>query len=103
MGDPATPVAVPEPPTATSTSINNKALETHAGDQYDVPSYEPHSSLVDLKERIRHHYELASDYYYSLWWVSPDVLSLTRLPRYLPTKLPLPSSPPPSLLKYLTS
>ncbi|KAL8923250.1 MAG: hypothetical protein Q9172_003192 [Xanthocarpia lactea] len=25
------------------------------------------STLTTLKERIRHHYELASDYYYSLW------------------------------------
>lgn len=60
MGDPATPVAVPPPAT-------NDTSPTHAGDQYDVPSYEPHSSFVDLKSRIRHHYELASDYYYSLW------------------------------------
>ena len=27
------------------------------------------TSLSTLKERIRHHYELASDYYYSLWYV----------------------------------
>ena len=27
------------------------------------------SQLSTLKERIRHHYELASDYYYSLWYV----------------------------------
>ncbi|KAI1611051.1 tocopherol O-methyltransferase [Exophiala viscosa] len=41
--------------------------QTHIGDQYDVPEFEPHSSVATLKERIRHHYELASDYYYSLW------------------------------------
>lgn len=40
---------------------------THVGDHYQVPAYEPHPSLTTLKERIRHHYELASDYYYSLW------------------------------------
>ncbi|KAL8911481.1 MAG: hypothetical protein Q9171_003342 [Xanthocarpia ochracea] len=28
---------------------------------------QPPSTFVTLKERIRHHYELASDYYYSLW------------------------------------
>ncbi|KAK4946817.1 hypothetical protein LTR10_014320 [Elasticomyces elasticus] len=41
--------------------------KAHIGDQYDVPDFEPHSSVTTLKERIRHHYELASDYYYSLW------------------------------------
>lgn len=39
----------------------------HAGDNYEVPAYEAHSSFAALKDRIRHHYELASDYYYSLW------------------------------------
>ena len=41
--------------------------EAHPGDQYDLPAYEQHASSASLKERIRHHYELASDYYYSLW------------------------------------
>ena len=40
---------------------------THIGDKYEVPAYEPHSSFDTLKQRIRQHYELASDYYYSLW------------------------------------
>ncbi|KAJ4503983.1 hypothetical protein HRR83_007714 [Exophiala dermatitidis] len=40
---------------------------SHIGDNYEVPNPEPHSSFTTLKERIRHHYELASDYYYSLW------------------------------------
>ncbi|KIW21357.1 hypothetical protein PV08_01937 [Exophiala spinifera] len=61
MGGPSTSLAAVPPNTTNDTS------QTHAGDQYDVPSYEPHSSFVDLKNRIRHHYELASDYYYSLW------------------------------------
>ncbi|KAH8812346.1 tocopherol O-methyltransferase [Xylogone sp. PMI_703] len=37
------------------------------GDQYETPPTENHGSFTALKERIRHHYELASDYYYSLW------------------------------------
>lgn len=41
--------------------------EGHVGDTYQVPTYEEHSSFTALKDRIRHHYELASDYYYSLW------------------------------------
>ncbi|RDW80903.1 hypothetical protein BP5796_05601 [Coleophoma crateriformis] len=36
--------------------------------QYGEPApAEPTTSWVSLKGRIRHHYELASDYYYSLW------------------------------------
>ena len=35
--------------------------------RYETPQIEPVASLAILKERIRHHYELASDYYYSLW------------------------------------
>jgi len=41
----------------------------HIGDQYEVPAYQPHSSFAALKDRIRQHYDLASDYYYSLWYV----------------------------------
>jgi hypothetical protein len=36
--------------------------------KYDIPEPEPFISFNALKERIRHHYELASDYYYSLWY-----------------------------------
>lgn len=37
--------------------------------QYETPAPQPSTSLSTLKERIRHHYELASDYYYSLWYI----------------------------------
>ncbi|EXJ55197.1 hypothetical protein A1O7_08123 [Cladophialophora yegresii CBS 114405] len=45
----------------------SEAGTDHVGDKYEVPAFEPHSSFDSLKQRIRHHYELASDYYYSLW------------------------------------
>ena len=35
--------------------------------KYETPPPEPVASYDVLKDRIRHHYELASDYYYSLW------------------------------------
>jgi len=38
-------------------------------DKYEIPEPQPFISFNALKERIRHHYELASDYYYSLWYV----------------------------------
>ncbi|RYO78710.1 hypothetical protein DL762_008563 [Monosporascus cannonballus] len=39
----------------------------HPGDQHEIPSYEAHTSMATLKDRIKQHYDLASDYYYSLW------------------------------------
>ncbi|KAK9417807.1 hypothetical protein SUNI508_01564 [Seiridium unicorne] len=39
----------------------------HPGDKHDVPDYEAHGSFASLKERIQLHYNVASDYYYSLW------------------------------------
>ncbi|KAH0834549.1 methyltransferase [Fonsecaea pedrosoi] len=47
--------------------IDPSVQPNHAGDDYEVPTYEAHSSFDSLKQRIRHHYEIASDYYYSLW------------------------------------
>ncbi|KAI0381793.1 S-adenosyl-L-methionine-dependent methyltransferase [Hypomontagnella monticulosa] len=39
----------------------------HPGDQHEIPNFEAHGSFDSLKERIKKHYEIASDYYYSLW------------------------------------
>ena len=41
----------------------------HPGDQHEVPQYEAHTSDASLKDRIKQHYEIASDYYYTLWYV----------------------------------
>ncbi|TVY78466.1 putative tocopherol O-methyltransferase-like chloroplastic protein [Lachnellula suecica] len=49
-------------------------------EKYSVPEAEPFVSFQALKDRIRHHYEVASDYYYSLWgehihhgyWITPN-------------------------------
>lgn len=64
MGDPAQPVTAPPPSGGQTGQETNQG---HIGDTYEVPTYEAHSSFAALKDRIRHHYELASDYYYSLW------------------------------------
>ncbi|KAI0205499.1 tocopherol O-methyltransferase [Astrocystis sublimbata] len=42
-------------------------IETHPGDSHEIPEFEAHASTTSLKERIKKHYEIASDYYYSLW------------------------------------
>lgn len=44
-------------------AMNSKDLSS----KYETPQLESVSSWAVLKDRIRHHYELASDYYYSLW------------------------------------
>ncbi|KAI0445587.1 tocopherol O-methyltransferase [Xylaria telfairii] len=43
------------------------SVESHPGDTHEIPEFEPHESNTSLKERIKKHYEIASDYYYSLW------------------------------------
>ncbi len=62
-------------------------METHPGDKHEIPDYEAHESATSLKERIKKHYELASDYYYSLWYetlVMMRVLSLPNLVAEMP-------------------
>ena len=36
---------------------------------FETPAPQSPTRLSTLKDRIRHHYELASDYYYSLWYI----------------------------------
>ncbi|KAI1096728.1 S-adenosyl-L-methionine-dependent methyltransferase [Rostrohypoxylon terebratum] len=44
-----------------------EAGQLHPGDQHEIPNFEAHESSESLKGRIKRHYEIASDYYYSLW------------------------------------
>ncbi|ETS87423.1 hypothetical protein PFICI_01251 [Pestalotiopsis fici W106-1] len=61
------------------TPVNGES-NSHPGDQHNVPGYQAHASFASLKERIQLHYNVASDYYYSLWgqhihhgyWKSPN-------------------------------
>jgi tocopherol O-methyltransferase len=71
-------MAIEEPLQATELNGGvEKSDETDdLGEKYEIPEPEPFISFNALKERIRHHYELASDYYYSLWYV----LNLTTSP-----------------------
>ena len=64
MGDPNEPVKTAPTDPKFHADING---EQHIGDKFEVPAYEEPLSYDSLKQRIRHHYELASDYYYSLW------------------------------------
>jgi tocopherol O-methyltransferase len=53
------------PPLAAKHAADSKEV----GDGYEIPVPAPFTSFNALKGRIRHHYELCSDYYYSLWYV----------------------------------
>ena len=50
--------AVQEPATAQATELSK---------QYDTPLGLAHSTMAALKDRIKLHYDLASDYYLNLW------------------------------------
>lgn len=41
--------------------------------QYGSLPPEPFTSFNALKDRIKHHYEICSEYYYSLWYVPPVI------------------------------
>lgn len=41
--------------------------KTALSDQYDTPLGIAHTTMQALKDRIKLHYDLASDYYLSLW------------------------------------
>lgn len=52
-------------------------VESHPGDTHEIPEFEPHESNTSLKERIKKHYEIASDFYYSLWYEALPVFYLS--------------------------
>ncbi|RSM08318.1 hypothetical protein CEP52_004753 [Fusarium oligoseptatum] len=50
----------------TTVATDNQA--TDLSKQYDTPLGLAHSTMQALKDRIKLHYDLASDYYLSLWF-----------------------------------
>lgn len=55
-------------PTAAAASADDVAAEnTDLSRQYDTPMGLAHTTMQALKDRIKLHYDLASDYYVSLW------------------------------------
>ena len=60
MADAISPPVVAEKGNSEVADISNN---------YETPAPEPFSTFNALKDRIRHHYEICSDYYYSLWYV----------------------------------
>ncbi|KAL1897341.1 hypothetical protein Sste5346_004077 [Sporothrix stenoceras] len=54
-------------PTATAATGDVPAENTDLSRQYDTPMGLAHTTMQALKDRIKLHYDLASDYYVSLW------------------------------------
>lgn len=54
---------------ATSAAPAPASEATELSQQYDTPMGLAHTTMQALKDRIKLHYDLASDYYLSLWYV----------------------------------
>jgi hypothetical protein len=63
-------------PTEVNGGVEKSEVAIDLGEKYEIPEPEPFISFNALKDRIRHHYELASDYYYNLWYVPRSTPSL---------------------------
>ena len=59
----------PESKPSTPPILKNGAH--NISDDYEIPAPLPSTSMSALKERIKSHYEICSDYYYSLWYFNP--------------------------------
>lgn len=69
-----------EAPIAHTQSSSKDSEAQDIGDDYEIPPPEPSTSFAGLKDRIKRHYEICSDYYYSLWYVRVEC-SRYRIPR----------------------
>jgi hypothetical protein len=47
----------------------NPAETTELSEKYETPMGLAHGTMQALKDRIKLHYDLASDYYLNLWYV----------------------------------
>lgn len=62
-------VRIPLAMTTATSSMASTDQATDLAKQYDTPLGMAHSTMQALKDRIKLHYDLASDYYLSLWCV----------------------------------
>jgi hypothetical protein len=66
------------PAATTTTTAAGDGEMTDLSTQYDTPLGLAHTTMQALKDRIKLHYDLASDYYLNLWYALP------HSPTYLP-------------------
>lgn len=67
--------ATPPPPSPAATAAAGAADDevTDLSKKYDTPMGLAHDTMQALKDRIKLHYDLASDYYLNLWYVLPPL------------------------------
>jgi hypothetical protein len=53
---------------------------TDLSKQYETPMGLAHTTMQALKDRIKLHYDLASDYYLNLWYAPIIILMLCLIP-----------------------
>lgn len=61
---------------ATAAQLPDDTTELSA--KYETPLGLAHGTMQALKDRIKQHYDLASDYYLSLWYVPPTSRATLR-------------------------
>lgn len=70
------PILAPNGAQTDSTSQDEKTKLSQA---YDTPLGLAHTTMAALKDRIKQHYDLASDYYLNLWYVKDTGVATTCL------------------------
>lgn len=63
-------------PNGTQPDSTTQDEKTKLSQAYDTPLGLAHTTMTALKDRIKQHYDLASDYYLNLWYVQDDVVAI---------------------------
>ena len=63
------PIVAPPPPVLLKMAAPADEA-TNLSEQYETPMGLGHTTMQALKDRIKRHYDLASDYYLNLWYVA---------------------------------
>lgn len=69
-------------------AIKTSDEKTALSQEYDTPMGLAHTTMTVLKDRIKQHYDLASDYYLNLWYVlTPSQRFFSQGPIWMNAKL----------------
>lgn len=63
-------------PNGTQTDSTSQDEKTKLSQTYETPLGLAHTTMAALKDRIKQHYDLASDYYLNLWYVQGDGVAI---------------------------
>lgn len=63
-------------PNGTQTDSTTQDEKTKLSQAYDTPLGLAHTTMAALKDRIKQHYDLASDYYLNLWYAKDNGVAI---------------------------